>query len=603
MRYFNEHDPFAAAWLRELYPDATVDERSIADVEAADLVGFNHVALFGGIGGWQYALELAGWNSTRPVFTGSCPCQPFSVAGRGRGTADERHLWPEMRRLIATCRPDTIFGEQVASAAGRVWLGEVRFDLENIEYWSAYHKSLHEVLGAETAIRLSEILRSIALRVEAAVFGLPEGIRVRVEESESGAPDGETAATCGEGEDVPSGLRHAQSGQTPREGGASSFRQEGAAVRLGRALDQTGSTDAGGSLRDDRHPVQLRLDEGELEQPVFGSDCSVAGVRLQQHPGGVLRDECGAGELGRGAAGGSDDEMAREEELGDERAIAVRFRECIKASLGRLRLAGVRADLEALGYAVGAADLCAAGVGAPHIRQRLFWVAVADRGQRGRQSDRQGRERDGQATGRLEGDCLAQPGVAARGLAVPGSQQEGRVVFGPGDGARSCGGRTSDQPGGPGGSCGLCHSPSGGLGIDGRTSGNAGHADEPITALGLGESVEPRLEGHAGDGDRGHEPGRVVTQPGGPTPTAGQWDDSELIQCADGKARRIPKCSIQPLVDGLPKGVVRGRDPSAPIEANATAEARVMRLRGYGNAIVPQLAAVFIRAFLDVEAA
>ncbi|KKK66801.1 hypothetical protein LCGC14_2960470, partial [marine sediment metagenome] len=42
---------------------------------------------------------------------------------------------------------------------------------------------------------------------------------------------------------------------------------------------------------------------------------------------------------------------------------------------GREWLAGVRADLEALGYAVGAADLCAACVGAPHIRQRLWWVA------------------------------------------------------------------------------------------------------------------------------------------------------------------------------------------------------------------------------------
>src|SRR5208283_3474462 len=42
---------------------------------------------------------------------------------------------------------------------------------------------------------------------------------------------------------------------------------------------------------------------------------------------------------------------------------------------GREWLAGVRADLEALGYACGCADLCSASVGAPHIRQRLHWVA------------------------------------------------------------------------------------------------------------------------------------------------------------------------------------------------------------------------------------
>src|SRR5690606_30346222 len=51
------------------------------------------------------------------------------------------------------------------------------------------------------------------------------------------------------------------------------------------------------------------------------------------------------------------------------------FGEQVASKAGREWLAGVRADLEAMGYAVGAADLCAAGVGAPHIRQRLFWVA------------------------------------------------------------------------------------------------------------------------------------------------------------------------------------------------------------------------------------
>jgi site-specific DNA-cytosine methylase len=51
------------------------------------------------------------------------------------------------------------------------------------------------------------------------------------------------------------------------------------------------------------------------------------------------------------------------------------FGEQVASKDGREWLAGVRADLEDARYAVGAADLCAAGVGAPHIRQRLFWVA------------------------------------------------------------------------------------------------------------------------------------------------------------------------------------------------------------------------------------
>ena len=58
-------------------------------------------------------------------------------------------------------------------------------------------------------------------------------------------------------------------------------------------------------------------------------------------------------------------------------------------------------------------------------------------------------------------------------------------------------------------------------------------------------------------------------------------NDSELIPCADGRARRIPQSGIFPLADGVP--------------------GRVGRLRAYGNAICPQVAAVFIRAYRDVR--
>ena len=119
--YYNEFDRFAAAWLRELIaaghiPAGDVDERSIADVTPGDLAGYAQCHFFAGIGGWAYAIRLAGWPDDRPVWTGSCPCQPFSAAGKQRGTADERHLWPEFRRLIWATRPPIIFGEQVASA-------------------------------------------------------------------------------------------------------------------------------------------------------------------------------------------------------------------------------------------------------------------------------------------------------------------------------------------------------------------------------------------------------------------------------------------------------------------------------------------------------
>jgi DNA (cytosine-5)-methyltransferase 1 len=137
--YYNEVDKHAAAWLRELIKagliaQGDVDERSIVDVEATDLAGYEQCHFFAGIGGWSYALRLAGVPDDAPIWTGSCPCQPFSVAGKGLGTADERHLWPEFYRLISERRPSVCFGEQVAAKAGREWLAGVRVDLEAVGY-------------------------------------------------------------------------------------------------------------------------------------------------------------------------------------------------------------------------------------------------------------------------------------------------------------------------------------------------------------------------------------------------------------------------------------------------------------------------------------
>lgn len=139
VNYYNEFDRKSAAWLRELIecgeiPDGRVDERSICDVQPADLEGFTQCHFFAGIGGWSLALKLAGWPANRKVWTGSCPCQPFSTAGQGLGEADPRHLWPVFRNLIGECRAPIVFGEQVASAAGLQWLGGVCADMEAAGY-------------------------------------------------------------------------------------------------------------------------------------------------------------------------------------------------------------------------------------------------------------------------------------------------------------------------------------------------------------------------------------------------------------------------------------------------------------------------------------
>lgn len=135
--YYNEFDPYAAQWLRNLIaegliPPGYVDERSIVDVRPDDLRGFRRCHFFAGLGGWPFALAVAGWPEDFPVWTGSCPCQPFSVSGKRKGFADERHLWPVFRGLIEVGRPPVLFGEQVARAPE--WLNLVRGDLVEMGY-------------------------------------------------------------------------------------------------------------------------------------------------------------------------------------------------------------------------------------------------------------------------------------------------------------------------------------------------------------------------------------------------------------------------------------------------------------------------------------
>ena len=137
--YYNEIDLYAAQWLRNLIDaghiaPGIVDERSITDVKPADLAGYTQCHFFAGIGVWSHALRQSGWPDSRPVWTGSCPCQPFSAAGNGGGVTDKRHLWPTWFNLIRECRPPVIFGEQVEAAINHGWLDLVQTDLEGEDY-------------------------------------------------------------------------------------------------------------------------------------------------------------------------------------------------------------------------------------------------------------------------------------------------------------------------------------------------------------------------------------------------------------------------------------------------------------------------------------
>jgi DNA (cytosine-5)-methyltransferase 1 len=135
--YYNEIDPYAAQWLRNLIKaghiaPGDVDERSIVDVGPDDLRNYTQCHFFAGLGGWSYGLRLAAWPDDRPVWTGSCPCQPFSEGGKRAGFQDTRDLWPAWFNLIRERSPAIVFGEQVAGAT--IWLDRVFADLEDQDY-------------------------------------------------------------------------------------------------------------------------------------------------------------------------------------------------------------------------------------------------------------------------------------------------------------------------------------------------------------------------------------------------------------------------------------------------------------------------------------
>jgi DNA (cytosine-5)-methyltransferase 1 len=254
---YNDNDAHACAWLRELIADGLIEpgevvERSILDIDADELPDRGPVHLFAGIGGWSYALRLAGVPDGSDVWTVSCPCQPFSSAGKRRGTDDERHLWPAVAGLVAERQPPIIFGEQVASADGRAWLAGVRADLEALGYRCAaadlcaagvgaphIRQRLFWVADAEHGRPGQRNQRPEAARIRRRRFADGGGVRDGLGDASEPGPQGHAG--------------HGDDGDQPGWDGAASARSVAQASGEGRGL-----ANASGGGRDGRPFVERR---------------------------------------------------------------------------------------------------------------------------------------------------------------------------------------------------------------------------------------------------------------------------------------------------------------------------------------------------------
>ena len=229
---YNEIEPYLCVWLNNqiaagLIPPGRVDGRDIRDLDANDLAGYRQVHLFAGVGGWAYAARLAGWPDDVELWSASCPCQPFSVAGKRAGTDDPRHLWPDVFRLVGARRPAVLVGEQVAAAVGQHWLDRVFADLESLGYacraiivpacainaphrrdrlWFVAHTDDARLQGFSGNVARAEARRRVAdglpaeagVRDSACVVGDADGLGGKVDPHAGGcAPGGRTWPLAG----------------------------------------------------------------------------------------------------------------------------------------------------------------------------------------------------------------------------------------------------------------------------------------------------------------------------------------------------------------------------------------------------------------------
>jgi DNA (cytosine-5)-methyltransferase 1 len=291
VNYYNENDPKAAAWLGELIrsgeiPAGHIDTRSITEIKACELTDYNQCHFFAGIGGWAVALKLAGWPQNRRVWTGSCPCQPFSVAGAKLAENDPRHLWPFFRNLICESCPSAVFGEQVGGGAGFKWFAGVRADLEKAGY-AVGGADLCAASVAAPHKRQRIYWVAISCRNgrgtgSASIAGQEGGDALINDRSESGSP------SESDGMVLSNGAGRSERGQTAKGTRQGSATKPTSSVSGGEHALRTGCEMAGNT---EHHGVENEI--GQTNR--LGSNGNAVGVALgdsdSERPQGLL--ECG----------------------------------------------------------------------------------------------------------------------------------------------------------------------------------------------------------------------------------------------------------------------------------------------------------------------
>lgn len=565
--YFNEFDGFAASWLRNLFPESVVDERSIKDVGRADTAVYKRCHFFGGVGGWEYALQLAGWPEDRPVWTGSCPCQPFSSAGKQKGQEDERHLWPEMFRLIRECRPEVIFGEQVCSSQVVGKRGDGDKNLQSLQDRETVRRVLLELQreSPEVVHRVPEECEDA--KEEEQVECIPVLPVVEGEEKGICSCECSEASLEKERNGIQSGFA-SHSGRDRRRGLSVDWNSIRSGIAKGVECAIPGQ---------DR--LQSRLHKGQCSSDSLLAEC--CGQHLGSEPC------CADCECNQGTEG---DDL--------ESTFGQDWKKVAREDVG-VWLDGVFADLESEGYTCGAVVLGAHSVGSPHIRQRLYWAAqsTSPRYQRARErpttdGDREdslsqrevsldestvdrtslrlalpdGGRHDGRKdpslhrrssvaeqaeTGGNHGRLAESDSTELQRVSSTGKQsvhEQGRGVVRVGDAAlesceRDSGGLLETETG----VCGAGK-------FDGSHAVGSEYAGSGMDSCRMGHSFQSRLEGHGRLAEESVSERRQGTN--GHGTETGFWSDFRIIHCTDGKARRTGR-GILTMVDGLPGSLGR----------------------------------------------